>query len=169
MKTVIIYSSKTGNTEKVARAIQQGLQGAADMIELDLTPEGILQDFSPSFTMDLSEYDLVFLGGWTMIMRVHPYLAAYIQKCRNIEGKAVAGFLTGGAVFSRGHVREDFTQLLEGRGARVVDFLYITTLLGPALTRRKLRAAAEFAAGVARRLEDSTGSGKPADHTHNNR
>ena len=152
MKPIIIYCSKTGNTEKIANSIQRGLKGTADMVKLDLTPEGVLKEFSPAFTLDLSQYDLVFLGGWTMVMRVHPYLSAYIQRCENLEGRNVAGFISGGAIFSRGHVSEDFKGLIESRGAKVFDFIFITTLLGPLLTRKKLLKAEVFASDVLKRL-----------------
>lgn len=154
MKAIIIYCSKTKNTEKVANSIQQGLQGTAEMVKLDLNTEGLLQKFSPSFTLNLLEYDLIFFGGWTMVMKVHPFLAAYIQKCENLEGKNVVGFLTGGAIFSRGHVRDDFTKLIESRGARVFDFLFVTTLLGATLTKKKLRNAEKFAGDIMSRYKE---------------
>ena len=108
------------------------------------------------FTIDVADYDLIFLGGWTMVMRVHPFLAAYIQKCDSLEGKNVVGFLTGGAVFSRGHVREDFCELIESRGAKLFDFTFITTLLGATLTKKKLKKAEEFAAEAFRRYKEQT-------------
>ncbi|MFC1592337.1 flavodoxin family protein [Thermodesulfobacteriota bacterium] len=153
MKAIIIYCSKTGNTEKVAAAMQRGLQGAADIMKLNLNHDGLLNEYYPDFTLDLAGYDLIFLGGWTMVMRVHPYLAAYIQKCEHLEGKQVVGFLTAGAIFSRGHVREDFSELVEARGGHVYDFAFITTLLGLTLTRKKLLNAERFAADVAGRLQ----------------
>ncbi len=156
MKAVIIYCSKTGNTEQVADSIQRGLKGTADVVKLDLTPEGVLKEFSPFFTLDLAEYDLVFLGGWTMVMRVHPYMAAYIQKCKSLEDTQVVGFLTGGAIFSRNHVYDDFRELIESRGAKIYDFLYLTTLLGPLLTKKKLRKAEVFAADVLNRFKDES-------------
>lgn len=148
MKCIIIYCSKTGNTEKVARAIARGLDGKADMAKLDLTPEGVLKDFSGTFTLDLSSYDLVFLGGWVMVMRVHPFLCAYINRCTNLKDKKVVGFLTGGASLSREHAFDDFRELVEHGGAKLVDFSYTPTLLGLTLTRKKLRAAETFARQV---------------------
>ncbi len=150
MNAIIVYCSKTGNTEKVARAVLRGLDGAADIVKLDLTPHGILKKHPPVFTFDMAPYDLIFFGGWTMVMRVHPHLAAYIQACRNLEGKMVAGFITGGAIFSREHVRSDFEKLIGEQNARLAGFTYFSTLLGPLLTRKKLRAAQEFAARTAR-------------------
>ena len=49
MKAIIIYCSKTGNTEKVATAIQSGLGGNADVIRLNLNNDGLLREFCPDF------------------------------------------------------------------------------------------------------------------------
>lgn len=154
MKAIIIYCSKTGNTQKVAHAIQSGLGGRADVIRLDLNNDGLLREFCPDFKFDLADYDLIFFGGWTMVMKMHPFLTAYIQRCENIDGKKVAGFATGGAIFSKQHAADDFTALVESRGARVLDFHYVTTLLGPLLTRRKLMAAKHFAENIVKRYKE---------------
>jgi len=155
MKYIIIYCSKTGNTEKVAQAMIRGVNTDINIIKLDLSPEGILNNFSDSFTLDLSPYDLIFLGGWVMVMRVHPYLCAYISRCINLKGKKVVGFLTGGANLSRKHAFNDFKALIEQKGAQLVDFSYIPTLLGLTLTKKKLKAAEEFARQVIKSLENS--------------
>lgn len=152
MKAIIIYCSKTGNTEKVATAIQSGLGGNADVIKLNLNNDGLLREFCPDFKFDLADYDLIFFGGWTMMMKLHPFLTAYIQRCENIDGKKVVGFATGGAIFSRKHTISDFTVLVEKRGAEVLDFHYVTTLLGPLLTKKKLNNARRFASDIAARF-----------------
>jgi len=148
MKAIIVYCSKTGTTEKVAQAVRRALPGSADMLRLDLNVIGLQQTYSPNFAIDLDAYDLIFLGGWTMVMRVHPFMACYIKECAHLEHKTIAGFFTGGAIFSRGHVRRDFEHLLAQRGAQFVDFHFITTLLGPGLTQVKLRKAGDFARSV---------------------
>lgn len=148
MKSIIVYCSKTGTTERVAQAVQRGLGNAADVLRLDLNAIGLQQTYCPAFTVDLEAYDIVFLGGWTMVMRVHPFMACYIRECEHLENKTVAGFFTGAAVFSRSHVRSDFEALLARRGALVAGFHYTTTLFGPALTRTKLRRAEEFTRSV---------------------
>ena len=152
MKAIIIYCSKTGNTEKVATAIQSGLGGNADVIRLNLNNDGLLREFCPDFKFDLADYDLIFFGGWIMIMKVHPFLTAYIQRCENIDGKKVVGFATGGTIFSRMHAINDFTVLVEERGAQVLDFHYVTTLLGPLLTNKKLIQAKRFASDIAEKF-----------------
>ena len=152
MNAIIIYCSKTGNTEKVAKAIERGLGGKVDRVKLDLSPEGLLKDFSPIFTLDVSPYDVIFFGGWVMVMRVHPFLYTYIKRCRNLEGKKVAGFLSGGAGLSREHAHDDFKALIKEQGAELVGFSYTPTLLGLNLTQKKLRAAEDFARNITRRL-----------------
>ena len=152
MNAIIIYCSKTGNTEKVAQSVARGLDDKARMVKLDLSPEGILKEFSPHFTLDVSSYDLVFFGGWVMVMRVHPFLYTYIKRCKNLEGKKVAGFLSGGAGLSREHAHDDFKALIEDRGAELVGFSYTPTLLGLTLTQKKLHAAEDFARTITRRL-----------------
>jgi flavodoxin len=60
MKALIIYWSKTGNTEKVAQAIKQGLEAAHGEVQcMHLEgAEGMIQ----SETTDFYAYDLVCLG-----------------------------------------------------------------------------------------------------------
>jgi flavodoxin len=152
MNPIIIYCSKTGNTEKVAQSVARGLDGKARMVKLDLSPEGLLKEFSSDFTLDVLPYDLVFFGGWVMVMRVHPFLYTFIKRCKNLEGKKVAGFLSGGAGLSREHAHDDFKALIEDRGAELVGFSYTSTLLGLTLTQKKLNAAEEFARNISRRL-----------------
>ena len=152
MNPIIIYCSKTGNTEKVARSIARGLEGKAKLVKLDLSPEGILKEFSPDFTLDLSSYNPIFFGGWVMVMRVHPFLYAYIKQCKNLEGKKVVGFLSGGAGLSREHAYDGFKTLVEGRGAELAGFSYTPTLLGLTLTQKKLDAAERFARDIFNRL-----------------
>ncbi len=159
MKSIIIYCSKTGTTDRVAQAVQRGLDGSADMLKLDLNPIGLQQTWCPHFTIDLEGYDLIFLGGWTMVMRVHPFMACYIRECKSLENKTVGGFFTGAAVFSRSHVRADFEALLERRGATLFDFHYTTTLFGLALTQARLRRAEDFARGVRAAHQRTGGAG----------
>jgi flavodoxin len=146
MKSAIIFCSKSGNTKKVAQAIASGIVGEVDLMDLDLSPEGIMwtTKVQTGFTLDLSIYDLVFLGGWAKLMRIHPYLAAYIKKCKNIEDKRVYGFFTAGAIFSLGHVRGNLEKILKARHMHMIECFCVTTLLGLTLTRRKLDKAQDF-------------------------
>ena len=155
MKALILYVSKTGNTTKVAQRVAKGLGGETEIVHLDLSPEGVLKDFQPAFTLDAGPYDLFILGAWVMVMKVHPFLAAYIRECQNLEGKKVAVFLTGGATYSRKHAYEDVIHLLKERKAELIGFSYTPTLLGLTLTRKKLDQAEMFG----RELKEKMGGG----------
>jgi len=144
LKSLLVYVSKTGNTEKVARSFARGLGGEIDTVKLDLSPEGVLKEFQPKFTLDAGPYDLFCLGAWVMVMKVHPFLAAYLRDCRNLEGKKVAVCLTGGASFSRSHAYEDLLHILEEKKVKLIGFSYTTTLLGLTLTRKKLEKVELF-------------------------
>ena len=63
MKSLIVYCSKTGNTDKVALRIAKGLGGDVELVRLDLSPEGVMKEFHPGFTWDASPFDLICLGG----------------------------------------------------------------------------------------------------------
>ena len=144
MRTAIIYCSKSGNTAKVAQAIASGIIGEVDLIHVNLTPEGIMLDWQDSFTFDLAPYDLIFFGGWATLMKIHPYLVAYIKRCKYIENKKVYGFITAAAIFSIGHTRDNLTQVLNARNIHMSDCFSVTTLLGLTLTMRKLAKARAF-------------------------
>jgi len=154
LKSLLVYVSKTGNTEKAARSFARGLGGEIDTVKLDLSPEGVLKEYQPKFTLDAGPYDLFCLGAWVMVMKVHPFLAAYIRECRNLEGKKVAVFLTGGAGLSRNHAYEDLLHILEEKKVKLIGFSYTTTLLGLTLTRGKLAKVEEFGRQMRRLAEE---------------
>jgi flavodoxin len=155
MKALLVYVSKTGNTEKVARRVARGVGEGTDVVRLDLSPQGVLKDFQPAFTLDAGPYDLFILGAWVMVMKVHPFLAAYIRECKNLEGKKVAVFLTGGATYSRGHAYEDLIHLLEEKRVDLIGFSYTPTLLGLTLTRKKLDQAEAFGRELRKKIEEA--------------
>jgi hypothetical protein len=92
MKAVIIYWSKTGNTERVARAIEDGLEAAG--VEVRLTRTERAEE------IDWFAYDLVCVGfpsyGWHPPRPMDDYLACkfreYQQQARvKVGAPAVPG------------------------------------------------------------------------------
>ena len=81
MKPVVIYSSRTGNTKKVAEAVLSGLPDGTPMI----AAEDIRQ---------VAEYDLVFMGYW--VDKGTADITAQ-EAMAKISGKMVAIFSTSGA------------------------------------------------------------------------
>jgi flavodoxin/NAD-dependent dihydropyrimidine dehydrogenase PreA subunit len=90
MKCVIIYFSVTGNTEKIAKAIQAGVKQAAgncDIIKI--------KDANPR---RLYEYDLIGLGSPIMGLEPDPdNVRAFIKNLWSVGGKHAFVFSTHGA------------------------------------------------------------------------
>lgn len=81
MKTLIIYSSKTGFTEKYARWLQEDL--SCDCIE-----------FARRNTVDLAPYQAVAFGGGCYVGRINK-LGWLKKQLPQLRGKRVAVFFTG--------------------------------------------------------------------------
>jgi flavodoxin len=90
MKAIVIYSSKTGNTKKVAEAIQGALPTG--------TPIQSVADIG-----DVLEYDLVFMGYWVDRGTADEAAREIMAK---IGGKPVALFATLGAYPDSDHARQ---------------------------------------------------------------
>lgn len=85
MKCAIIYFSQTGNTEKVARAIQTGIKQIAGHCDL-LT----LKEANPR---KLHEYDLIGLGSFVIEIEP-PNVTSFIKNLRFVGGKHAFSFCT---------------------------------------------------------------------------
>jgi len=96
MKILVTYSSKTGNTEKVAKAIHQVLPGA-ELYKVEQAP-------------DANDYDLIFVGFWVNKGTADEQAAKYL---RRISGKTVALFATLGAYPDSDHARESLDKAAE--------------------------------------------------------
>ena len=70
MKILIAYHSTTGNTEKVAKAIKEGITGP----EVDLLN---VKGIDPS---SLGSYDLAFVGSGIFAFNVSRKLAMFVKK-----------------------------------------------------------------------------------------
>ena len=81
MKTLIIYSSKTGFTEKYARWLQEDL--ACDCVE-----------FAQRITVDLTAYQAVAFGGGCYVGRIRR-LFWFKKQLPRLRGKRAAVFFTG--------------------------------------------------------------------------
>ena len=81
MKTLVLWSSRTGNTKAVAGAIYEALPGEKDIME-----EG-------RQGKDLSSYDLIFVGFWGYRRGADPVAQATLA---SLENQKVAIFATAG-------------------------------------------------------------------------
>jgi flavodoxin len=91
MKTLIVYSSNSGNTRKLAEAVQDVLPPGKNVIRP-------VQD-----NPDPKEFDLVILGFWLQAGKADPRSSEYLEKLKNVK---LFLFATHGAVANSAHARD---------------------------------------------------------------
>jgi flavodoxin/Pyruvate/2-oxoacid:ferredoxin oxidoreductase delta subunit len=107
VKCIVIYFSQTGNTEKVAKAIQSGVKQAAGNCDI-----ATIKDANPR---RLYEYDLIGLGSPVFeVVNVWDF----IKNMRFVGGKHVFAFCTHGG--SPGPFLSRIYQKLKDRGPIVI-------------------------------------------------
>ena len=113
MKTVIIYWTGSGNTEKMADLIAEGLKSKGAMVESLLVGAANLEM--------IAHADLVLLGSPSMGMEVveefemEPFVASLESK---VEGKKMALF--GSYGWGDGQWIRDWEERMKGYGADIV-------------------------------------------------
>ena len=81
MKSLIIYYSETGNTEKVAKAIALAIAGEVKRVE-EVKPD------------ELTDYDLIFIGTPVHGSRPAKKIGDFIDSLPQLSGKKAAAFCT---------------------------------------------------------------------------
>ncbi len=90
MKSLIVYSSQSNNTKKLADAIYENLDGEKDIFPVDQAP-------SPQ------GYDMAFVGFWLMAGKPDPKTSEYLEKLE--KGDCLFLFGTHGAAAGSDHVK----------------------------------------------------------------
>ncbi len=90
MKTLIVYSSQTGNTKKLAEAVNQVIEGEKTFCPVGEAPEP-------------DGYDLVMLGFWLMAGKPDPKSAEYLAKLGDTK---LFLFATHGATVDSDHAKK---------------------------------------------------------------
>lgn len=119
MKSIIIYYSKAGNTEKLAKKIQADT--SSDILKVE--PKESYGSFIPAVARvvkerkanaavevvteipDLEEYDVVFVGYPIWGSTVPSFLLDFLGKC-DLDGKKIIPFATSGASNIRGSLED---------------------------------------------------------------
>ena len=84
MKAIVLYSTKTGNTEKVAKAISNALK--MDYININSTNDLTRLNFN--------EYDLFIIGSGVYGGNPHKKLMQFLKQLKFSSQKTIAIFLT---------------------------------------------------------------------------
>ncbi len=89
MKALVVYSSQTGNTKKLAEALYETLSGEKEIYPVAEAP-------------DPAGYDLVAVGFWFQAGKPDPKSTEYMAKVKNTK---VFLFATHGAAAGSDHVK----------------------------------------------------------------
>ncbi len=112
MKTIILYSSKSGNTKKIADSMASQVGCDAIRITADSTPPNV----------DLEGYDLVFVGTGLFAGTPNEDMVRYIGNLNLKTTKMFALFITwGGAPRTDKLALKRLKALLEGKGQKVLE------------------------------------------------
>ena len=92
MKSLVIYASQSGNTQKLAEAAQGALGDDCDLFSADQAPNP-------------AGYDLVAAGFWLQAGRPDPKSDAFLARLKDYGGKVFL-FATHGAAAGSAHARQ---------------------------------------------------------------
>lgn len=90
MKSLVVYSSQSGNTQKLAEAAYAALPGEKELMSVDEAPEP-------------EGYDCVAVGFWLQAGKPDPKAAAYLARVKNTR---LFLFATHGAAAGSAHARK---------------------------------------------------------------
>lgn len=139
MKTLVIYYSLTGKTRVVARAIAESLNATlVEITETKLRKPGLRVYLSGGFaavanrasdikpiTIDVSQYDRVFVGSPVWASRPAPAINSFIRGT-DFEGRTVIPFVTLGGD-NPAAALTNMTAKIQTRGGDVTGSFAVTT------------------------------------------
>lgn len=106
MKSLVVYSSQSGNTKKLAQAVADALPGEKEVVAVDGAPE------------KLDGFDLVAVGFWLMAGKPDPKSSEFLA---GVAGKKVFLFATHGAAKGSAHAAAAMAHAVKiAAGAQVV-------------------------------------------------
>jgi flavodoxin len=154
---MVIYGSRHGNTQRVAKAIAEELRGhgSVDLLAVEDAP-GVLAK---------KAFDLIVVGGPTEAHRMSVPLADFFERIEPgaLEGKAAAGFDTrlGWPMWLSGTAAAGIATKLREAGARVIapEASFVVAGKYPELRSGELERAAAWASALAGKVEDLVPSG----------
>jgi flavodoxin len=132
MKSVVIYYSFSGNTQKVAGILGGYLrdQSEVEILELKARDESLkfLGQCARAFrhkradlelvNSDLNKYDFICLGTPVWAFGPAPAMNAYLDKCTGISGKRVILFTTYGSGTGKNKCLDYMQGILTQKGAK---------------------------------------------------
>ena len=111
MTAIVLYSSKSGNTEKVAEAISSEIN--ADLVKVS----------NPNFdeNLDLLDYDLIFIGSGIRAGNPFSEMVSFLNTIELPVQKPFAIFLTwGGAGKTNQTCCSKLTKILQNKNQKII-------------------------------------------------
>ncbi len=123
MKGIVIYSSQTGNTKKVAEAIYGGMKSAG--VEAEITPVSAGLGWHQTFLRDIdfnkiTDYDLIALGTFVAHWGAPDNMAILAESLPGLSGKHCFLFATHG--MARAQVFAQMAEKLRCKGLTVIGY-----------------------------------------------
>lgn len=133
MKVAIIYFSLTGNTEKAAIEIRKQLEKISIQVSL-VKLEGKFGTFvgncikalfrvkakTEQPDWDMKEFDFVIVGSPVWALSPAPQINTFLKRCKGLEGKNGAVFVTYGSGTGKGRALRIMKQALFKKGLKDV-------------------------------------------------
>ena len=124
MKIGLVYYSRTGNTKKIAKILEEKFKEKnteVDLIEIEhVKKPGFFAAGKASMKQlelpiknnhfDIQKYDIIIIGSPTWGGRPSPFVKSFINKAENIKGKKVAIFGTGMSPIDK---RDQFIEMMK--------------------------------------------------------
>lgn len=110
MNSIVIYFSQTGNTARVAKAIQSGIQSTTGQCDIVTLKEANLSD--------LPRYDLIGIGAPVFAFLEPGNVAIFIKRMKNLSGKHCFIFTTHGG--HPGNILPSMAAKLDRAGLKVI-------------------------------------------------
>ncbi len=136
MKILITYYSFTGNTKKVAQALEKFLKDRGNDVDIQrLLPENESRNFfiqakqaflkadvnlKPPVIFDLSGYDLIFVGSGVWAFSPVPAIRKYLKLIENCKDKKFFLFVTYGSGVGRFRCFKQMEQLIKNEQGKVI-------------------------------------------------
>ncbi|MCW4022374.1 MAG: hypothetical protein NWF02_04345 [Candidatus Bathyarchaeota archaeon] len=112
MKILVLYSTKTGNTQKIGQAIAS--ETNSELVHV--------ANSEPKSDVNLDNYDLIFVGTGIPAGNPFPEMVSYLNTIDLQEPKTFAIFLTwGGAGKTNDTVSGKIRKILESKNQNVID------------------------------------------------
>jgi flavodoxin len=149
MKNLVVYYSRSGNTETVAQEISKLVDGDVFKIEL-VKPIGFgwagftalagLRGKIKPLTVNIKAYDNIFIGSPVWAGKSSTPVNTFLHET-DFTGKNVFVFITQADFKTPGSVYGSIAKRVEGNGGKVIDTFFIKTDMKNPLTPEQAKEA----------------------------